>query len=50
MREWEPSEDELLGMLIDLELAKDKAITKKALNEVDAIESQQELLRRLYHG
>ena len=57
MREWEPSEDEYLGRLVDLEMAKDRIISLKktmpasqVIQELAAIDSEQELIRRLYHG
>ena len=51
--EWEPAEDELLGRLVDLEMEKEKFLNKKTkigLHELESIELEQEMLRRLYHG
>ena len=53
--EWEPAEDELLGRLVDLEMEKEKYYSDKKKNPVhvkglEAIEAEQEMVRRLYHG
>ncbi len=50
--EWEPGEDEILGRLVDLEMEKEVFLKKKKVSsyELEAIEAEQEMLRRLYHG
>lgn len=60
--EWEPSEDELMGRLVDLAVERDNQLqylhqcrSKEQIamrvNQLEAIEAEQEMVRRLYnHG
>ena len=53
-REYECSEDELLGRLVDLECAKDELLYSRqtsgaVIETIKAIDCEQDLIRRLYH-
>ena len=59
--EWEPSEDELMGRLVDLAVERDNQLqslhqcrSKEQIAlrvaQLEAIEAEQEMVRRIYHG
>lgn len=59
--EWEPSEDELMGRLVDLAVELDNRLQELntcrsheqialRVAQLEAIEAEQKMVRRIYHG